>query len=355
MEDRYRRFSWLTDIGGIKSALAEMRGLGMPKQPRLDRVYIRTADDPVFDEAWFCAALSDMLANNPANRMEYPFTTERIFEAPLVGFVAGDDPLFDEFKHIIGPHHFSPYEIMAWQARKQGVPAPGKDAISVVSLIMPIAPVTIEENARQTQWLSERWAQTRLLGEIFSQTLVRAMVTLLMQHGILAVAPDATPQFCKKRYPKVGWASPWSHRHVAYAAGLGTFGLHDFLITEKGAAHRTASFVVNLRLKPNRTRPKDIHAHCLQYQGYECLRCARRCPVQAISSAGGHDKDACAERIKRSIPHCNKNYHIFIYGCGLCATGVPCASCIPAALRRQDGAPDAGQPGIKVIKNVLEA
>jgi epoxyqueuosine reductase len=37
--------------------------------------------------------------------------------------------------------------------------------------------------------------------------------------------------------------------------------------------------------------------------------------------------------VASSLKHCNANYHIFIYGCGLCATGVPCESGIPAALR----------------------
>ena len=333
MEHRYRRFSWLTDLGGIKSAIAEMRGLGLPEQPQLNRGYRRNPDDPVLDEAWFSATLAGMLVNHPENRLEYPFGRERIYDAPLVGFVAGDDPLFDEFKRIIGPHHFTPAEIMAWQAHQHGVPVPKPEDLSVVCLIMPFNKTTIEDNARQKEWLSERWAQSRLLGEIFSQTLVRDMVTLLMGKGILAVAPDATPLFRKKHYPRVGWASPWSHRHVAYAAGLGTFGLHDFLITEKGSAHRIASFVVNLRLAPNRTRPEDIHAHCLHYQGKTCMACVKRCPVEAISVAGGHDKEACAERCKRSIAYVNNNFHIFIYGCGLCSTGVPCAVDMPKKLR----------------------
>ncbi|MEN6473527.1 MAG: epoxyqueuosine reductase [Syntrophaceae bacterium] len=338
MEHRYRRFSWLTDVGGIKSALAEMRGLGMSEQPRLNREYGRLPNDPALDEAWFSATLTEMLVSHPENRLEYPFGRERIYDAPLVGFVAGDDPLFDDFKRIIGPHHFTPAEIMAWQARNQGVAAPKPEDISVVCLVMPFTKATINDNTRQKEWLSERWAQTRLLGEIFSQTLVREMVSLLMHKGILAVAPDATPLFRKKHYPKVGWASPWSHRHVAYAAGLGTFGLHDFLITEKGSAHRIASFVVNLRLEPNRTRPEDIHAYCLHYQGRTCMICAHRCPAQAISASGGHDKEACAERCKHSIAYVNNNFHIFIYGCGLCSTGVPCATGIPKALCTQDGA-----------------
>jgi epoxyqueuosine reductase len=151
---------------------------------------------------------------------------------------------------------------------------------------------------------------------------------------VLAVSPDVTPLFRKQRYPAVGWASPWSHRHMAYAAGLGTFGMHDFLITEKGAAHRCGSFVVNLRLKPNRKRPADIHAWCLQYQGKECMRCMKRCPVGAISRERAHDKEACYRRVAKSIKHCNSNYHIFIYGCGLCSTGVPCESGIPKELRK---------------------
>jgi hypothetical protein len=38
--------------------------------------------------------------------------------------------------------------------------------------------------------------------------------------------------------------------------------------------------------------------------------------------------------VAKSIKHCNKNCHIFIYGCALCATGVPCASQVPAALQK---------------------
>jgi epoxyqueuosine reductase QueG len=155
-----------------------------------------------------------------------------------------------------------------------------------------------------------------------------------MGRGILAIAPDVTSMFNKKRYPQVGWASPWSHRHVAYAAGLGTFGMHDFLITEKGVAHRLGSFVVNLRLEPNRKRPEDIHADCLHYQGQPCLKCAKRCPVTAITVEHAHDKETCYQKVASSLKYCNKHYHIFIYGCGLCATGVPCESEIPKQLQR---------------------
>ena len=324
---RYRRFSWLSDWRGIKSAIGELKGWGYPPQPRLNRAHAcdlpPSPADPPLDEAWFIKTIADMVATHPANSLEFPFSGERIFDAPLVGFVRGDDPILQDYKRIIGPHHFTPAEIMAWQAARWGVAAPPAGELSVVSIILPISAATRADNAARADWTSERWAQTRLLGEIGSQAMVRRLVTGLMARGVLAVSPDVTPLFNKKRYPTVGWASPWSHRHMAYAAGLGTFGVHDFLITEKGAAHRCASFVVHLPLKPNRERPTDIHAGCLHYQGKKCLVCARRCPIGAITEKG-HDKEACYQRVAKSVGYVNRNYHIFIYGCGLCSVGTPC-------------------------------
>jgi len=326
-QDRYRRFSWLSDWRGIKSAIGELKGWGYPPQPRLNRDR-HPAGGESLDEAWFIRTITDKLATHPALSLEFPFAGQRIFEAPLIGFVRGDDLLLEDYKRIIGPHHYTPAEIMAWQAKNNGVTAPPAEELSVVSFIMPIVPATRLDNAACSDWTAERWAQTRLLGEIGSQIIVREIVTDLMSRGVLAVSPDVTPMFNKKRYPVVGWASPWSHRHMAYAAGLGTFGMHDFLITEKGAAHRAASFVVHLPLRPNRERPTDIHAGCLHYQGRKCLACARRCPVGAITEKG-HDKEACYQRVAQSLKYVNRNYHIFIYGCGLCATRVPCEAKMP--------------------------
>lgn len=329
MKDRYRRVSFLSDIEGMKNAIGEMRGMFFPKQPALNNDTCLRDPDTLLNEDWFIRTIKDKIASHPDNRMEYPFLGERIFEEPLIGFVRGSDRIFDRFKEIIGPHHFTPWEIMRWQAENNGIKPPDPEDISVVSFIMPFSEKTRRDNAAAVEWTSERWAQSRLLGEIFSQTFVREIVTDLMGRGILAIAPDVTRMFNKKRYPKVGWASPWSHRHIAYAAGLGTFGMHDFLITEKGVAHRLGSFVANLKLAPNRERPADIHADCLHYQGGQCLKCAKRCPVAAITAEHFHDKETCYQKVADSLKYCNEHYHIFIYGCGLCAAGVPCTSEIP--------------------------
>ena len=231
MKSRYRRFPYLSDVAGMKSAIGEMRGLGFPKQPPLNRAVTSPDHETVFDEQWFVNEIKQKIATHAENRLEYPYPTEPIFDEPLVGFVKGDDPIFQELKTVIGPHHYTPREIMAWQAKKNHVPPPPAEELSVVSYVMPITRATKQQNAKRTDWPAERWAQTRLSGEIFSQEFTREIVSFLMSRGVLAIAPDVTPLFNKKRYPNVGWASPWSHRHIAYAAGLGTFGMHDFLIT----------------------------------------------------------------------------------------------------------------------------
>ena len=47
--------------------------------------------------------------------------------------------------------------------------------------------------------------------------------------------------------------SYWSQKHVAYMAGLGKFGLHHMIITEKGCCGRLGSIVTNAKI----SRPKE--------------------------------------------------------------------------------------------------
>ena len=97
---------------------------------------------------------------------------EKIFDKPLIGFVSGDYPILKEYKKIIGPSHLTPFEIIKWQAEKNGMDPPKEEDLSIVSFILPFVKETRDENAKSTEWPTERWAQTRLLGEIFSQTIV---------------------------------------------------------------------------------------------------------------------------------------------------------------------------------------
>jgi len=126
---------------------------------------------------------------------------------------------------------------------------------------------------------------------------------------------------------RVGLASPWSQRHVAFSANLGTFGLCDGLITPLGKAHRAGSVIVNRALS-SPARAEDARRDCLANQGVNCCACMKRCLADAIT-ADGHDKVRCMEFVFQQIPVIKSHYGIDVYACGLCQTGVPCTDGVP--------------------------
>jgi epoxyqueuosine reductase QueG len=219
---------------------------------------------------------------------------------------------------------------MAAVAKRRGRPAPPERELGVISFVLPISSRTRDQNAGARDRPSERWAHTRLFGEQFNRKLQAHVVSLLEERGHLAVAPEQEPELFRIFVDeRVGWTSVWSQRHVAFGAGLGSFGLSDGLITAAGKAHRLGSVVVNRRLESS-SRPEDIHGDCLWYQGLSCRSCAKRCPAGAITE-DGHDKARCMRFVFEQIAFIKERYGIEIYACGLCQAGVPCEGGIPEA------------------------
>jgi len=52
------------------------------------------------------SAITRFVAENPASR--FPGSADPFFDEPLAGFAAADDPLWSDFKNIIGGHHLTP-------------------------------------------------------------------------------------------------------------------------------------------------------------------------------------------------------------------------------------------------------
>ena len=101
-----------------------------------------------------------------------------------------------------------------------------------------------------------------------------------------------SPKWEMKLSDQYGLASTWSERHAAYAAGLGTFGLCDGLITPLGKAVRCGSVIARIPIQPSSRPYQDHHAYCLFYSKGICGKCIDRCPVGAITK-DGHDKSKC--------------------------------------------------------------
>ena len=240
---------------------------------------------------------------------------------------------FSNIRIIIGSFHLTPREIMAAALKEKGrgLLLSEIEQISVISWILPVAEDTRKSNRKEQQFPSKLWTYTKDFGEACNHALRRHVVGFLEDLGYLAVAPVVLPTFQYLRDEKVGWASPWSERHVAYACGLGTFSLNDGLITPKGMAIRVGSVVTLLQLAPSERKYRHPKENCLLFRNEECGKCIPRCPAGAITEKG-HDKDKCWEYINSEPLKAKRSE----YGlenppsaCGLCQTGVPCEFEIP--------------------------
>jgi epoxyqueuosine reductase QueG len=280
-----------------------------------------------YPEKWVEDRIRNFIAGSEVNRLA--LDGQVIFDEPLVGFARGDDPLFRRYKRVIGKFHYTPLE---WMRLALGGESPrnlwAKD-LRVIAWVLPISEGTRQENRMEVKVTSRRWAHTRLYGEECNQALRSYVVSILTEKGYLAVAPLQSPFFTTLRDSRVGVASNWSERHALYAAGLGTFGLSDGLITPKGKAMRCGSVVTNLPVRPSPRPYGGRGDYCPFYREGTCTECARRCPVGAITEKG-HDKDICRRFVVEGMKsYVRKTYEIDIYACGLCQTGVPCECGIP--------------------------
>ena len=207
--------------------------------------------------------------NSPVNSMK-KWNNEPAWGEPVVGFSNGADPLYAFYKEDIGAFYRFPLDFLENKYPNQAFEA--KD-ITVISWILPQTEATKRDHRKETHFPSERWARSRIFGEEFNSKLREHMVDWLNEKGIEAVAPMLSPIWKSETSRKYLYASSWSERHAAYAAGLGTFGLSDGLITPVGKAMRTGSVVANLQIKPTERLYDNHNAYCLFHMKGTCGKC----------------------------------------------------------------------------------
>jgi len=287
---------------------------------------VHFAKDP---EKFIQQAIAKFVQESSSNRRKVD--GGRYFDSPLVGFASANDPLFKQYKKIIGRFHFTPRDIFDLTFGKSD----RKKELSVISWVLPICEDVRKSNRKQERFPSLLWSHTRYFGEPFNVKLRNHVVFLLKRKGYKAVAPTNSPHWKHHIHsPKVGLTSNWSERHAAYACGLGTFALCDGFITPIGKAMRLGSVVTDLVLMPSEKSYSHHQANCLYYFKKTCKVCATRCPCGAITSKG-HDKDKCYDYMHNvSSPAKSAEYGVKITGCGLCQTKVPCEFEIPKPIQR---------------------
>lgn len=238
-----------------------------------------------------------------------------IWDLPVVGVAAANDPVFERFQdpEVVGAQHRLPQEWL-----------PG--AQSVISVFLPFSEHIFRSYKKESRYSAIEFSSGKWNGSKFLNVVRRGLSQFFEQRGGQANAPNIDP-----RYDSDGWQPFWSERHVAFAAGVGTFGLQQALITERGAYGRVCSVITTLKLKPTIRPYTEAYGYCLYAFDGSCSACAGRCPTGAVNVAG--------KEVALCSKHGNsEHFKEWNYGsCGHCSTFIPCSRGIPAKIRKSLG------------------
>ena len=268
------------------------------------------------DTAEIVELILEFQEKDPGNRIpaeiakKPEYAGRKIYDGVLCGVAAADDPVIVSLKN----NKDANMDLM-----QPGEWLPG--AKSVVSFFMPFAAWIVDENTGGEK-ISGAWLHGRIEGQAAIVQMASTLVKRILEEGNEALVPILDPRFRMNTNPSddlPGYTSNWSERHVAFAAGLGTFGLSGGLITRLGTAGRLISIVTSLPLDPTPLPYDELLEYCSK-----CGTCIKACPPNAISF--DHPKnnslcDAWLEKIKEQ-----ENPY---YGCGKCQCGMPCENGIP--------------------------
>lgn len=235
----------------------------------------------------------------------------KIFDPPILAFGSAEDEYFNRLKSptVIGEHFMLP---------KEWLP----EARTVISFFLPFSEAVRNGNKRDMSWPSEEWLHARIEGQTLLFKLCSHLGSALHAAGHQNLVPSLDKRFWANNAGsrhEVKFTSNWSERHVAFVCGLGTFGLSKGLITRRGMAGRFGSIVTELYIAPDSREYEGIYEYCSM-----CGKCAKNCPVSAITIENGKNHDPCF-----SFLCSTEAKHKPRYGCGKCQVSVPCESCIP--------------------------
>lgn len=231
----------------------------------------------------------------------------KIFDEPLLAFAQAKDPMFNKLKEdkVVGDHHLDAESFL-------------KGSKSVISIFLPFTKEIKESNQVDRKWPSPQWRHGRVEGQECVLDLINKVKEVLEKAGYQVVVPITSDKFESDNHTE--FTSNWSERHIAFIAGLGTFGLSKGLITKKGVAGRYCSLVTDAVFDYSQRDYEEYDQYCSM-----CGDCIKKCPVNAISFEEGKKHLPCANFLSLT----KEKYNPW-YGCGKCQVGVSCQDSNPS-------------------------
>lgn len=230
--------------------------------------------------------------------------TEFSWRKPVVGIASALDPLFLKLKEIISTTHALPSDLVP-------------KAKSVIVFFLPFSQEVVASNLSGEE-SSREWDIANIETNCLIADINKYLFEKLLSMGYQSSLLPATYNYDEKKL-----ISDWSHRHVAFIAGIGNFGIHNMLITDSGCCGRLGSIVTDLELEPSKRTNQE---YCLFKHNGKCGKCMSTCVNEAFLC---NDKKVLFNRQK-----CNEQIYDKIVpeypngmgdACGKCMCGMPCS------------------------------
>ncbi len=188
-----------------------------------------------------------------------------------------------------------------------------EDAETVISFFVPFKRKVVKSNAGG-EISSKEWAIAYIETNQLIIDLNNSLSEELKNKNYKAFVLPPTHNFDKEKL-----ISDWSHKHVAFVAGLGNFGIHQMLITERGCCGRFGSLITNAKIKSTKRPQKEF---CLYKHNETCIQCVEHCIFNALK-IDSFDRHRCYEI-------CLSNADLFSElgladVCGKCVSVVTCS------------------------------
>jgi len=231
------------------------------------------------------------------------------WKEPLVAYADATDEMFYNLKNVVSPSHAIPQDFLP-------------EAKTVVAYFIPFDEVVVESNIEGKE-SSKVWAKAYVETNQLILDLNTFIKNELQKLEYKSNIMPATHNFDSKKL-----ISDWSHRHVAFIAGLGKFGLNNMLITDKGCCGRVGSFITDLKIEPTKRKNEE---NCLYKHMNVCKKCVDRCVNNALK-VDCFDRHKCYEMCL----HNDKLYSDIGLSdvCGKCLVNVPCSKTNPVKINK---------------------
>ena len=265
----------------------------------------------------FLKLVKETFAELPENTVHLPEENVDIavLEEPLTGFADAADPLFEQYKDpaVIGENFKTPKEWMP-------------EARTVVGFFFPFTGAVRFRHRASTELTDEAWNNGYPKGMQMAELFLDILIEKLEKAGVKTHLPHRDPGFTMNPVPVMNgeeedlhFSAAWSNRHALYAAGLGTFGVHRHIITDKGCCGTLASLLADVKLEPTPRGYTGLYDNCIR-----CGACTHRCPAKAITLEGLRNLKKCAGHSGVIRETLGGGF------CGKCLVGVPCEDRNPA-------------------------